>query len=45
MSSSNINPLVDNLSYDRITKFHSSETPDILGGKEEAAPEYLFNTY
>jgi hypothetical protein len=50
-SSTNRNPLsttnttFKNLSYDRVNQFSSSETPEILRGKEEMAPDYLFNTY
>jgi hypothetical protein len=39
------NPAWNELGYDRTTAFSSSETPDILRGKEDMAPDYLFNTY
>jgi hypothetical protein len=39
------NPAWSGLSYDRVNAFSSSETPDILRGKEDMAPDYLFNTY
>jgi hypothetical protein len=39
------NILWDNIGYDRSNKFASSDTPDILRGKEESAPGPIFNTY
>jgi hypothetical protein len=39
------NPDWASLGYDRVNEFSSSETPDILRGKEDTAPDYLFNTY
>jgi hypothetical protein len=39
------NPSWVGMSYDRVNEFSSSETPDILRGKEDMAPDYLFNTY
>jgi hypothetical protein len=39
------NPSWHNVGYDRVTSNSSSETPAILSGKEELAPEYLFSPY
>jgi hypothetical protein len=39
------NPLWTNVSYDRTTKYSSGDTPDILRGKEEVAPSYMYNNY
>lgn len=39
------NPDWRNMGYDRVTKNSVSETPPVLGGKEELAPEYLFSPY
>jgi hypothetical protein len=36
---------MDILAYDRASDFTSSETPDILRGKEDMAPDYLFSSY
>jgi len=38
-------PVWDSLSYDRVNTFSSSDTPELLRGKEDMAPDYLFNTY
>jgi hypothetical protein len=34
-----------NLSYDKLNSYSSGDVPTIMRGKEEVAPEYLFNTY
>lgn len=39
------NPDWRNIGYDRVTKNSPGETPTVLGGKEELAPEYLFSPY
>jgi hypothetical protein len=39
------NPKWPDLSYDRATFFSPSDVPEILRGKEDMAPDYLFNTY
>jgi hypothetical protein len=39
------NPNWSNISYDKTDKNSSSETPDIMRGKEELAPSHIFNTY
>ena len=39
------NPNWNNISFDRTTQHSSSDTPDILRGKEELAPAYMFNNY
>lgn len=39
------NPDWRNIGYDRVTKNSQGETPTVLGGKEELAPEYLFSPY
>jgi hypothetical protein len=31
--------------YDRVTQHSPTTTPTMLGGKEDAAPDYVFNTY
>lgn len=33
------------LSYDKLNKYSTNDVPSIMRGKEELAPEYLFNTY
>ena len=38
-------PYWDTLDYDRASDLTSSETPDILRGKEDMAPDYLFSSY
>ena len=35
----------NNLNYDKLNKYVDGDVPSILRGKEEVAPEYLFNTY
>ena len=35
----------NNLSYDKIDKYSTLDTPSIMRSKEEVSPEYLFNTY
>jgi hypothetical protein len=42
---SSTTPYWDTLDYDRSSAFNSSDTPDILRGKEDMAPDYLFNSY
>ena len=39
------NPAWDGISYDKSSSFLSNDTPDILRGKEELAPSFIFNTY
>ena len=39
------NPSWQNVGYDRIDFNSKNETPGILSGKEELAPEYLFSPY
>jgi len=39
------NPSWYNVGYDRVDANSKSETPSILSGKEELAPEYLFSPY
>ena len=37
--------LWNNLSYDKLNNYADGDVPSIMRGKEEVAPEYLFNTY
>jgi hypothetical protein len=37
--------LWNTLSYDKLNNYIESDVPNIMRGKEEVAPEYLFNTY
>lgn len=39
------NPTWNSISYDRLDSHSKGETPSILSGKEELAPEYLFSPY
>jgi heme/copper-type cytochrome/quinol oxidase subunit 2 len=39
------NPEWNTLSYDKLNKYTHNDVPSILRGKEEVAPEFLFNTY
>ena len=43
MSSSST--LWNSLSYDKLSSYVDGDVPSIMRGKEEVAPEYLFNTY
>ena len=37
--------LWNSLSYDKLNAYAEGDVPSIMRGKEEVAPEYLFNTY
>jgi hypothetical protein len=39
------NSAINNISYDKLNKFTENDVPSIMRGKEEVAPEFLFNTY
>jgi hypothetical protein len=42
---SSTNNLWNILSYDKLNNYVEGDVPSIMRGKEEVAPEYLFNTY